>query len=305
MSTYLITGGAGFIGTNLTIALLAAGHTVRVFDNFSAGKKEERIQSGAEYIEADIRDFDALYRAMQGVDGVFHLAALPRVPYSIEHPLETHDVNVNGTLNVLLAARDVGVQRVVFASSSSTYGDLDRSMYPVSEAIKKVPIAPYALHKFIGEEYCRMFSSLYGLETVSVVYFNVYGPYTDPHGAYALVISKFLEQVKQGKPMTVCGDGEYYRDYTYVSDVVRANMLAMECDTVGAGETINIGNNNPKSVLDIVNCIGGEHTFVAERPGDVRFAQADITRAKQLLGWEPTIELEEGIAQLKKEFGLS
>jgi UDP-glucose 4-epimerase len=305
MSSYLITGGAGFIGTNLTIALLAAGHTVRVFDNFSAGKKEERIQSGAEYIEADIRDFDALYRAMQGVDGVFHLAALPRVPYSIEHPLETHDVNVNGTLNVLLAARDVGVQRVVFASSSSTYGDLDRSMYPVSEATKKVPIAPYALHKFIGEEYCRMFSSLYGLETVSVVYFNVYGPYTDPHGAYALVISKFLEQVKQGKPMTVCGDGEYYRDYTYVSDVVRANMLAMECDTVGAGETINIGNNNPKSVLDIVNCIGGEHTFVAERPGDVRFAQADITRAKQLLGWEPTIELEEGIAQLKKEFGLS
>lgn len=304
MSTYVITGGAGFIGTNLTIALLAEGHTVRVFDNYVGGKKEERLQAAAEYSEGDVRDYDALSKAMQGVDGVFHLAALPRVPYSVEHPLETHDVNVNGTLNVLLAARDTGVKRVVFSSSSATYGDLDRSVYPVTEQTKKVPIAPYALHKYIGEEYCRLFSSLYGVETVSLVYFNVYGPYADPHGAYALVISKFLEQVRQGQSMTVCGDGKYYRDYTHVSDIARANILAMNSSSVGSGETINIGNNNPKSVLDIVNCIGGAHEFVAERLGDVRFTQADISLAKELLGWEPSIELEEGIERLKSEVGL-
>jgi UDP-glucose 4-epimerase len=210
-------------------------------------------------------------------------------------------VNVNGTLNVLLAARDTGVRRLVFSYSSSTYVDLDRSAYPVVESTKKVPIAPYALHKLIGEEYCRLFASLYGLETVSLVYFNVYGPYADPHGAYALVISKFLEQVRQGQSMTVCGDGEYYRDYTHVSDVARANILAMTSSSVGTGETINIGNNNPKSVLDIVACIGGDYEFVAERPGDVRYTQADISRAKALLGWEPTVELEEGIERLKTE----
>lgn len=307
MSTYLITGGAGFIGTNLTIELLKQGHTIKVYDNFAAGDFEKfpkRKQEGVEYIEGDIRDFDSLLRAFDGVDGVFHMAALPRVTYSVEYPQITHDVNVNGTLNVLLAARDSGVKRVVFSSSSSTYGDLPREVYPVSEDTKKEPIAPYALHKYIGEHYCRVFASLYDIETVSLVYFNVYGPYADPHGAYALVISKFLEQVSNGDAMTVCGDGEYYRDYTHVRDIARANILAMTAKDIGAGETINIGNNNPKSVLDIVEYIGGEHTFIDARIGDVRYTQADITRAKELLGWEPTIELEEGIATLKKEVGL-
>jgi len=305
MSTYLVTGGAGFIGTNLTKQLLAEGHTVRVVDNFSGGKKEERFQSGAEYIEADIRDRAALDQCMRGVEGVFHMAALPRVTFSVEHPQETHDVNVNGTLNVLLAARDAKVKRVIFSSSSSTYGDLPRDMYPVKEdGIVKMPLAPYALHKFIGEHYCRQFASLYGLETVSLVYFNVYGPYADPLGAYALVIAKFLEQVKNGEKMTVCGDGEYYRDYTHVSDVVRANILAMTKETVGKGEMINIGNDNPYSVNDIIKLIGGESVFVDARPGDARFAQADITKAKELLGWEPTVELADGIAELKKEWGL-
>jgi len=257
MSTYLITGGAGFIGTNLTKQLLEEGHTVRIIDNYAGGKKEERIQEGAEYIEGDIRDFDMLLRVMDGVDGVFHMAALPRVTFSVEHPLETHDVNVNGTLNVFLAARDAGVKKVVFSSSSSTYGDLPKEMYPVKEeGVVKMPLAPYALHKFIGEQYARIFSSLYGLKTVSLVYFNVYGPYADPNGAYALVIAKFLQQVKNGEPMTICGDGEYYRDYTHVSDIVRANILAMTSDTVGKGETINIGNDNPHSVNDIVKLIG-------------------------------------------------
>ncbi len=301
MSTYLITGGAGFIGTNLTKQLLADGHTVRIIDNYAGGKKEERLQAGAEYIEGDIRDMDMLLRVMEGVDGVFHMAALPRVTYSVEHPQETHDVNVNGTLNVLLAARDAGVKRVVFSSSSSTYGDLPKEMYPVQEdGVVKMPLAPYALHKLIGEQYGRIFSSLYGLETVSLVYFNVYGPYADPNGAYALVIAKFLQQVKNGEAMTVCGDGEYYRDYTHVHDVARANILAMTSDAVGKGETINIGNNNPHSVNDIVSLIGGASVFVDARPGDVRFTQANITKAKKLLGWEPTVTLEEGIAALKK-----
>lgn len=306
MATYLVTGGAGFIGTNLVKQLLDGGHTVRVFDNFAGGKMEERIQDSAEYIEGDIRDFDSLLRAMKDVDGVFHMAALPRVTFSVEHPLETHDVNVNGTLNVLLAARDAGVKRVVFSSSSSSSGDQPRDAYPLAEdGVVKLPIAPYALHKFIGEHYCRIFASLYNIETVSLIYFNVYGPYADPNGAYALVIAKFLKQVKEGQPMTVCGDGEYYRDYTHVSDVVRANILAMTKDTVGKGETINVGNDNPHSVNDIVKMIGGESVNIPERPGDMRFTQANIDKAKELLGWEPTVTLSEGIDMLKKDFDLS
>ncbi len=305
MATYLITGGAGFIGTNLTKQLLKEGHTVKIIDNFAGGKFEDRVQEGAEYIEGDIRDTEALKNAMKGVDGVFHMAALPRVTLSVEQPVETHDVNVNGTLNVLLAARDTSVKRVVFSSSSSTYGDQPREVYPVSEhAVNKQPISPYALHKLMGEHYCRLFSALYGLETVALVYFNVYGPYADPNGAYALVIAKFLQQVQKGEPMTVCGDGEYYRDYTHVDDVARANILAMTKDTVGKGETINIGNDNPHSVNDIVEFIGGEHVFVDPRPGDPRFSQANISKATGLLGWKPTIELKEGIDALKKEWGV-
>ena len=224
---YLVTGGAGFIGTNLVIQLLEAGHQVRVIDNYAGGKKPERLQEGVEYLEGDIRSMDDLNQAMAGIDGVFHLAALPRVTYSVEHPQETHDVNVNGTLNVLLAARDNHVRRVVFSSSSSTYGN--QETYPlVEDAMVKKPIAPYALHKFIGEEYCRLFFELYGLQTVSLIYFNVYGPFCDPNGAYALVIGKFLQQVRNGEPMSVCGDGEYERDFVHVADVARANLSAME-----------------------------------------------------------------------------
>jgi len=302
---YLVTGGAGFIGTNLTKQLLADGHTVRVFDNYAGGRHEERVQTGAEYVDGDIRNTEELSRAMQDVDGVFHMAALPRVTYSVEEPALTHDVNVNGTLNVLLSARDAGVKRVVFSSSSSTYGDQPREAYPLAEdSVNKMPVAPYALHKLVGEHYVRLFAMLYGVEAVSLVYFNVYGPYADPNGAYALVIAKFLQQRKDGKPMTVCGDGEYYRDYTHVSDVVRANMLAMTKEGVGKGETINIGNNNPHSVNDIVRLIGGEFVSVDARPGDGRYFEANIEKAKKLLGWEPTITLPEGIRELKREWGI-
>ncbi len=305
MSQYLITGGAGFIGANLVKKLLEDGHLVKIVDNFVGGKKEERIHKGAEYIEGDIRDLDLLVREMKGVDGVFHMAALPRVVYSVEHPQETHDVNVNGTLNVLLAARDAGVKRIVFSSSSSTYGDQPKEKYPLKEdEIIKKPLAPYALHKFIGEHYCRVFSELYGLKTVSLIYFNVYGPFCDPDGAYALVIGRFLKLRKLNQPLTVRGDGEYYRDYTHVDDVVRANILAMTKESVGSGETINIGNNHPYSVNTLATLIGGERVSVDPIPGEARFAQADITKAKKLLDWEPTISLEDGIAELKKEWGI-
>lgn len=264
---------------------------------------ESRVVEGVTYVEGDIRNRADLDKAMVGVDGVFHMAALPRVTFSVENPELTHDVNVNGTLQVLLAARDNGVKRIVFSSSSSAYGD--QEVFPLQEdSMVKRPIAPYALHKLIGEHYCRLFALHYGLEAVSLIYFNVYGPYCDPNGAYALVIGKFLKQVSEGKPMTVCGDGEFYRDYTYVSDVVNANILAMTKETVGKGETINVGNNDPKSVNDIVKLIGGEFESIPERPGDVRYTKADITKAQELLGWNPTVSLEQGIGILKKEWGL-
>lgn len=304
MALYVVTGGAGFIGANIVKVLLADGHTVRVLDNYAGGKKPERLFSGAEYIEGDIRKAEDLDKVCLGADGIFHLAALPRVSFSVDNPELTHDVNVNGTLQVLLAAKKHNVRRVVFSSSSSTYGAQEKREPFNEDTVVKKPISPYALHKLIGEHYCRIFSELFGLQTVSLIYFNVYGPYFDPDGAYALVVGRFLKQVKNNEPMTVCGDGEYYRDYTHVSDVVRANLLAMAKETVGHGETINIGNHNPRSVLDIVKLIGGKHVFVPSRPGDGRYFEANIAKAKKLLGWEPTIKLEDGIAQLKKEWGM-
>ncbi|MBU1613501.1 NAD-dependent epimerase/dehydratase family protein, partial [Patescibacteria group bacterium] len=235
MSKYMVTGGAGFIGTNLVKQLLSEGHEVVVLDNYAGGKKEDRIQNGATYIEGDIRNETDLDKACVGVDGIFHLAALPRVTFSVENPELTHDVNVNGTLKVLLAAKKHKVKRLIFSSSSSAYGNQEK-MPLVEDTMIKNPVSPYALHKLIGEHYCRLFSEYYGVETVSLVYFNVYGPYFDPEGAYALVIGKFIRQVKNGEPMTVCGDGELYRDYTHVADVARANILAMTEEKVGKGE---------------------------------------------------------------------
>lgn len=304
MSSYLVTGGAGFIGTNLVKRLLADGHKVIVLDNFAAGRMEDRIQPGAEYYEGDIRNIEDIKDACSGgVDGIFHLAALPRVLFSIENPLETHDVNVNGTLNVLLAARDLKIRRVVFSTSSAAYGD--QEVYPLKEdGVIKKPLSPYGFHKLIGEEYCRLFSLLYGLETVSLCYFNIYGPYFDPEGAYALVIGRFLKLRKEGKPLTVRGDGELYRDYTHVDDAVEANILAMTKDTVGKGEVINIGYGEPHSVNELVKLIGGEYEHVPLLPGEMKFTHADNTKAKELLGWEPSIKLEDGVKQLKKDWGI-
>lgn len=300
---YLVTGGAGFIGTNLVQRLLLDGHSVRVLDNFSAGdfsRFPQRRQADVEYIIGDIRNQEDVEKAVKGVDGIFHEAAIPRVTYSVEHPEETHDVNVNGTVRLLLAAKDGGVKRVVFATSSSVYGN-DKPI-ALAEDMPKHPQSPYALHKLIGQEYCRLFSDLYGLETVALCYFNIYGPHLDPDGAYALVIGKFLKQKKEGTPLTICGDGEYYRDYTHVTDCVDANVRAMTSPAAGHGEMINIGNSRPVSVNELATLIGGPTATIPPRLGDARYSKADITRAKNLLGWEPTISLEQGIEEMKREW---
>lgn len=302
MSRYLVTGGAGFIGTNLIKQLLAKGDEVVVIDNYYGGRFPGRIQPGVNYVEGDIRSMADLNKVMVGVEGVFHLAAIPRMSYSVENPRETNDVNTSGTINVLVAARDNGVKKVVYSGSSSTYGN--QKILPFVETMKPVPMSPYGLQKYVGEEYCRLFFELYGLKTVSLRYFNVYGPNMDPNGAYALVIGKFLQQKKEGKPLTICGDGEYYRDYTHVYDIARANILAMESEKVGHGEVVNVGNGKPFSVNELAKIIGGESVYIEARPGDPRRTQADNTKAKELLGWEPTINLANGITQLKKEWGI-
>jgi len=301
---YLVTGGAGFIGTNLVKRLLSDGHKVRVLDNYSAGKKEDRLQTDAEYIEGDIRNMDDVEKAMQGIDGVFHMAAVPRVPYSVEHPQETNEVNITGTLNVLIGARDNGVKRLIFSTSSSIYGG-DKGKVSLTEDMKFEPKSPYALQKVAGQEYCRLFSELYGFETVALCYYNIYGQYMDPEGAYALVMGKFLRQRSNNEPMTICGDGEYYRDYTHVDDVVEANVLAMQSEKVGKGENINIGNNNPCSVNQLAKLIGGESITIDERLGDVRYSRANNEKAKELLGWEPKISLEDGIKTMKEIWKLN
>lgn len=303
MAKYLITGGAGFIGTNLAKHLITAGHQVVSIDNYVAGKFSDRVIPGVEYIEGDIRDLDFLVKVFQGIDGVFHTAAVPRMSYSVEYPLETNEINIVGTLKVFLAARDAGVKRVVYSASSSAAGGAGGDE-PMTEEIKTKPLSPYGLQKMVGEHYARLFAELYNLETVSLRYFNVYGNYMDPNGAYALVIGKFLKQRKDNEPMTICGDGEYYRDYTHVDDVARANLLAMESINVGKGEVINIGNGHPYSVNELAKLIGGETINIPPRPGDPKRTEADNSLAKKLLGWGPSISLPDGIMALKKEWGI-
>lgn len=296
-----MTGGAGFIGSHLVDALLEAGKEVIVIDDLSGGKRE-RVDPKATLHVVDIRDYDAIAPLFSGAEYVFHLAALPRVQYSIEHPIETHAVNVNGTLNVLLAAKEAGVKRVVYSASSSAYGD--QATLPLREDMLPAPLSPYGLHKFIGEHYAHVFFEVYGLSTVSLRYFNVYGPRLDPDGAYALVIGKFLKQRSEGGPMTITGDGAQTRDFTHVRDVVRANLLAAASENVGHGEVINIGAGKNASINELAQLIGGPVTYIPARlePKDTL---ADNTKARALLGWIPEVALADGIAELKKEWGIA
>jgi len=296
----VVTGGAGFIGSHLAAALLTEGYTVRIVDNLSGGKRE-KVPKNAEFFQQDINDTEALARVMVGAEFVFHLAALPRVQYSIEYPLESNRANVDGTISVLKAAHDAGVKRVIYSASSSAYGD--QTVMPLTEDMPASPKSPYGLQKYIGELYCRLWSEVYKLQTVSLRYFNVYGPGADPEGAYALVIAKFLKQRSLGKAMTITGDGQQTRDFTHVRDIVRANILAAHSPNVGEGEVINIGAGQNASVIRVAELIGGPTEFIAARlePHDTL---ADNSCAKRLLDWIPEVTLEDGVVELKKEYGL-
>lgn len=289
---FLVTGGAGFIGSHLVDALIAQGGEVKIIDNLLTGKREY-LNPKAEFLKLDIRNLDEIRPHFDRVEAVFHLAALPRIPISIENPAETHAINTAGTLNVLIAARDAGVKKVVYSASSSAYGNQDK--LPLREDMPPNPLNPYAVQKYVGEIYCRIFAELYGLKTVSLRYFNVYGPRQHTDGAYAPVMGIFLRQKAAGEALTVTGDGEQTRDFTYVSDVVQANILAYESNRVGKGEVINIGSGKNYSVNAIARLIGGKIFHIPERLGEIKNTLADITLAKKLLGWEPRVDIEEGI----------
>ena len=297
----LVTGGAGFIGSHITAALLRSGARVRVIDNLSTGYQENLAEVGGEidFINASIADAKALHRALENVELVFHEAAIPSVPRSVNQPVETHEASVNGTFSLLLAARDRKVRRLVYAASSSAYGDQTES--PKRESMRPDPLSPYAVAKLVGEYYCQVFTRAYALETVSLRYFNVFGPRQDPGSQYSGVISRFLLALNQGESPVIYGDGEQSRDFTFVSNVVDANLRAAESRTA-IGNVINIANGQAVTVnelLTTVQSLTGHNDIPARyepaRPGDIRDSLADLSLAKSLLGYTPTVGLEEGL----------
>ncbi len=294
----LVTGGAGFIGSHLVDKLIEQGHEVVVIDNLSTGKKEN-LNSKAKFHKLDIRDLKKIKPVFKNVDRVFHLAAQPRIQPSIINPAESHSHNVVGTLNVLIAARDAKVKKFIYAASSSAYRDQEN--LPLREDMIPGPKNPYSVFKVVGEQYCKLFNELYGLPTVSLRYFNVYGPRQVCEGAYATVIVIFLKQTKASESLTIVGDGNQTRDFTHVQDVVRANILAAESNKVGKGEIINIGTGKKYSITKIASLIGHKVVYIQPRPGEVQDTLADISLAKKLLAWQPEINIEQGIKKLKDE----
>jgi len=296
----LVTGGSGFIGSNLARALLARGDEVRVLDNFSTGNRDNLagLEHDVELVEGDLRSYERVHAAVRGVEVVFHQGALPSVPRSVQDPLTTTAVNVEGTLNVLLAARDEAVRRVVNASSSSVYGN--GGELPRSETQLPDPISPYAVAKLAAERFCTSFSRVYAMEIVSLRYFNVFGPRQDPLSQYAAVVPRFIRAVDEGRPVTVYGDGEQSRDFTYVDNVVAANLLAADTSSV-QGEIVNVATGSSVTVNELADTIGRllsapvEKAYEREREADVRASWADLSEARRLLGYEPHVDLEEGL----------
>tara|TARA_B100000401_G_scaffold433825_1_gene373029 strand:- start:3096 stop:4004 length:909 start_codon:yes stop_codon:yes gene_type:complete len=300
---YIVTGGAGFIGSNLVDLLIKEGHDVHVIDNFSSGKKEN-CNEQAKYFEIDISDhsnFEDLKNILIGSNGVFHLAALPRVQESIDNPLQFEKNNTLSTINILKACVDTNVKRLVYSASSSAYGNTDK--LPSQEEDPIDPISPYAMQKYYGEIACRMFANVYGLETVSLRYFNVYGERQSLEGAYALVMCVFARQRLNKEPLTIRGDGEQRRDFTHVMDIAKANLMAMCSEKVGNGEVINIGNSDNRSVNQIAEMIGGP-TVNIDPVVEPRETLADNSKAKSLLGWSPSIIIEDWVPKYKKELGI-
>ena len=313
----LVTGGAGFIGSNLVDKLIRQGHHVRVIDNLSTGKRDN-LNPLAEFVQMDIRanistgtgvekiqkgwPSDA-WNAFEGIDVVFHTAAKARVQPSIEDPMSFNDVNVKGTLRMLKACVDNGVKRFVFSSSSSVYGDVGEGDLPTSEFSETNPMSPYALQKLIGEEYCKLYSKLYGLETVSLRYFNVYGDRMASNGAYKTVIPIFTEQMLEGKPMTINGDGENRRDFTYVGDVVNANIQVGFFKNPLRGAVLNVGNGDNRSVNEIANMIGGDRVNL-KPVVEPKETLADNRELMECFDWKPTMKIEDWMKTYKRKLGL-
>lgn len=308
MAKCLVTGGAGFIGSHLVDGLVKKGHQVRVFDNLSTGKKENlaEVSSKVELIIDDLRNRKALEKACQGIDYIFHVAALRAVLRSVDDPSETNDVNVTGTLNLLLAARQKAVKRVVFSSSSAIYGETEK--FPSEETDLPQPESPYAASKIMGEYYCKIFTSLYGLETVSLRYFNVFGPRQNPESKYSTVIPIFIDSLLKGISPEVHWDGKQSRDFHYIDSVIRANLSAMSAKNV-AGEVFNIGSSEEHSILEIFEALKQilkikniQPTFKPKREGDVRRTLADTSKAKRLLNFKIGTTFLEGLEKTVKWF---
>jgi nucleoside-diphosphate-sugar epimerase len=305
---YLVTGGAGFIGSTLVRTVCQEGQPVRVFDNLSTGFRRnlEDLGDQVELVEGDISDAGALAAAMKGIRYVFHFAALPSVIRSVQDPMASNDANITGTLKMLLAARDNGVERVIFSSSSSVYGDTEE--LPKEESMLPRPLSPYALSKLAGEHYCRMFFELYGLKTFALRYFNVYGPRQDPHSDYAAVIPLFIDALRENRPPVIYGDGEQTRDFTFVEDVVAANLACRTAPDAAAGGVYNAARGDRISVNQLFHALAEnmgsdlKPNYEPPRPGDVRDSQADATRARENLGWEPRVTFEEGIQRTVEWF---
>jgi nucleoside-diphosphate-sugar epimerase len=301
MAHYLVTGGAGFIGSNIAIELVRRGETVRVIDNLATGRKEnlDEILEEVEFIEGDICDPDLMRQAVSGVDYILHQAAIPSVARSVEDPMTTNQANVTGTLNLLIASRDAGVRRVVFASSSSVYGD--SPTLPKREDMPPAPLSPYAASKLIGEHYCRIFQDLYGLETISLRYFNVFGPRQDPASQYAAVIPIFITAVASDRQPTVYGDGLQSRDFTFVENVIQANLLACSAPKEATGKVYNVACGERLTLLDLLGELGRildkkpQAIFESPRPGDVKHSLADISLAKKHLAFDPKVSFTEGL----------
>jgi nucleoside-diphosphate-sugar epimerase len=309
--TVLVTGGAGFIGSNIVDGLLAdGGYRVRVLDNFATGRRENLTHclGDIEVIEGDIRDLETVEEAVNGIEMVLHQAALPSVPRSVKAPVTTNDVNVGGTLKLLSAAHKAGVRRVVLASSSSVYGDGEQ--LPKHEGMTPNPRSPYAVSKLTCEHYTKVFADIYGMETLAIRYFNVFGPRQDPTSQYSGVIAKFMTAALDAKPYTVNGDGTQARDFTYVENVVNANLLALKADHLD-GSAINVACGARITLLDVIETLGtltgrtGEVVFAEPRIGDVRFSQAAIERAGEVLGYAPSVPFEEGLRRTLEWYAIN
>jgi UDP-N-acetylglucosamine/UDP-N-acetyl-alpha-D-glucosaminouronate 4-epimerase len=306
VSTVLVTGGAGFIGSHLVDRLLRDGHTVRVLDSFATGRRENLAHlEDVEIVEGDIQSYERVHTAVRGCDCVLHQAALPSVPRSVQDPLMTNVVNVTGTLNVLLAARDSGVRRVVYASSSSVYGP--GAEMPKREDAPPQPVSPYAVSKLAGESYCRAFAAVYGLESIALRYFNVFGPRQDPTSQYSAVIPRFITAARSGRPVTVYGDGSQSRDFTFIDNVVHANLCALTAARA-EGQALNIACGERISLLEVIGVLGDllqqdvEVDHAPPRAGEIPHSLADVSRAASEIGYVPAIGFRDGLARTIESF---